>query len=159
MRGRGVYTARLSGVLAAMVLILGTFGCAGADGNEMNSNKAREQLELVAEAVQSATGAEWESVTEVGPLDCSSELEQLAASWKATATVDREAAYSAVREALEHVGFSTYVIAASSTTPSIGSQTGEGFGLAFSYPIEGGPLYLSVGSDCFPLEEWPDEEG
>jgi hypothetical protein len=140
-----------------MALLLGLLGCGHTEGNGMNSHKAREQLEMAVDAVHSATGADWVSVTEVGPIGCSPGLEQLAATWQGTATVDRNAAYIAVREALEEVGFSTHMLAASSTTPSVGSQTGEGFGLAFSYPIEGGPLHLSVGSDCFPLEDWPDE--
>lgn len=76
-----------------------------------------------------------------------------------TATVDREAAYAAVSRALEEIGYSTYTLAPNSTTPYIGSQGEGGFGLTFSYPIEGGPLNLSVSSGCFPLEEWPDEEG
>ncbi|MFS0853813.1 hypothetical protein [Microbacterium sp. 179-I 3D4 NHS] len=73
----------------------------------MDSNKAREQLEVALEAVHSATGTDWEPVTEGGPMDCSPSLEQLAASWEGTATVDRDVVYTAVREALEEVGFST----------------------------------------------------
>jgi hypothetical protein len=155
MRGERIATRVLAVAVVALGFVL--TGCAAAQENDMNSDKAREQLEMAVDAVQSATGADWVSVTEVGPIGCSPGLEQLAATWQGTATVDRNAAYIAVREALEEVGFSTHMLAANSTTPSVGSQTGEGFGLAFSYPIEGGPLHLSVGSDCFPLEEWPDE--
>jgi hypothetical protein len=134
-------------------------GCSAERENRMNSDKAREQLEVAVEAVQSATGTDWVPVTEGGPIGCSPGLEQLAASWEGTATVDRDAAYTAVQEALEDVGFSTRILGPGSTMPTVASQTGDGFGLDFAYPIEGGPLYLHVGSDCFPLEEWPDEEG
>ncbi|MFF7294069.1 hypothetical protein ACFY9N_16190 [Microbacterium sp. NPDC008134] len=143
--------------LAAGAAVLGFVltGCAAEQGNDMNSTKGLEQLDVAVEAVQSATGTEWDQVTEIGPIGCSPGLEQIAVSWKGVATADRDVAYAEVREALEEVGFSTHMIAASSKTPSVGSQTGDGFGLAFSYPIEDGPIYLSVGSDCFPLEEWP----
>jgi hypothetical protein len=144
---------------AAMVLILGLIGCAHTEGNEMNSDKAREQLRVAAEAAQSATGADWEPMTAVGPIDCSPGLERMKASWKGVATVDRDAGYAAVREALEEVGFETRILGPNSTTPAVASQTVDGFGLDFAYPTEGGPLYLYVSSDCFPLEEWPDEEG
>jgi len=50
-----------------MVLILGLIGCAQTEGNEMNSGKAREQLRVAAEAVQLATGADWEPMTAVSP--------------------------------------------------------------------------------------------
>lgn len=132
-------------------------GCGAEQGSAMNSDKAREQLRVAVEAVQSTTGAKWESVTDLGPIGCSPGLEQMVATWKGVATADRDAAYAEVSEALEEVGCSTHMIAASSKTPSVGSQTGDGFGLAFSYPIESGPIYLSVGSDCFPLEEWSSE--
>jgi len=146
----------VAAALVGFVLVLAS--CGAEQEAVMNSEKAREQVGVAVEAVQSATGAEWESVTDLGPIGCSPGLEQMVATWKGTATADRDAAYAEVREALEEVGFSTHMIAASSKTPSVGSQTGDGFGLAFSYPIESGSIYLSVGSDCFPLEEWPDEE-
>lgn len=151
--------SRVRTLAASIVgLALAVTGCSTANATAMNSIKASEQLNLAVEAVRSATGTEWEQVTEIGPIGCSPGLEQMAASWKATPTADRDEAYTAVREALQKAGFSTHTIAASSTTPSVGSQTGDGFGLAFSYPIEDGPIYLSVGSDCFPLEEWPSDE-
>lgn len=143
---------------AAMVLILALIGCAHANGHGMNPDKARDQLSVAVEAVQSATGTEWEQVTEMGPIDCSADLEQMAVSWKATATVDRDAAYTAVREALEDVGFETRILGPDSSTPTVASQTGDGFGLDFAHPVEGGPLYLHAGSDCFPLEEWPEDD-
>lgn len=147
-------------VLAASIVGFGFHltGCSAEQEVVMNSERAREQVGVAVEAVQSATGTEWESVTGLGPIGCSSGLEQMVATWKGTATADRDASYAEVREALEGVGFSTHVIAASSKTPSVGSQTGDGFGLAFSYPIKDGPIYLSVASDCFPLEEWPSDE-
>lgn len=143
---------------AAMVLVLGLTGCAHTEGNEMNSGKAREQLRVAAEAVQSATSADWEPMTDVGPIGCSPGLEPMKASWNGITTADRDAGYAAVRKALEEVGFETRILGPNSTTPAVASQTVDGFGLDFAYPTEGGPLYLYVSSDCFPLEEWPDEE-
>lgn len=125
----------------------------------MDSDRAREQLSEAVEAVQSATGADWVVEVSPGPIDCESGLERMRTLWRGTATVDREAAYAAVSRALEEIGHSTYTLAPNSATPYIGSQDEGGFGLTFSYPIEGGPLNLSVSSGCFPLEEWPDEEG
>src|SRR5690349_18737662 len=76
----------------------------------MNSDKAREQLTVAAEAVQSATGADWEPMTDLGPIGCSPGLERMKASWKGVATADRDAGYAAVREALEEVGFETRIL-------------------------------------------------
>ncbi len=154
----GGLAKRLPAAIVSATLMLSLASCAHRDESDMNSIKASEQLNLAVEAVQSATGAEWEQVTEMGPIDCSADLEQMAVSWKATATVDRDAAYTAVREALEEVGFETRVLGPDSRTPTVASQTGDGFGLDFAYPIEGGPVYLHIGSDCFPLEEWPSDE-
>jgi hypothetical protein len=149
--------ARRWSVPAATVLVLALIGCAHTEGNEMDSDKARKQLWVAAKAVQVATGEEWEHMTAVSPIDCSPGLERMKASWKGVATVDRAATYAAVREALEEVGFETRILGPNSTSPSLASQTVDGFGLDFAYPVEGGPLYLYVSSDCFPLEEWPDE--
>jgi hypothetical protein len=143
----------------AAVLSLALIGCGAEHEPRVTSAMASVQLNVAVKAVQSATGADWEQMTEIGPIGCSPGLEQMAVSWKATATVDRDEAYKAVREALEDVGFETRILGPDSRTPTVASQTGDGFGLDFAYPIEGGPLYLHAGSDCFPLEEWPDEEG
>lgn len=161
MRGRelrGGLAKRLPAAIVSATLMLALASCAQREESDMNSIKASEQLNVAVEAVQSATGADWEQVTKMGPIGCSPGLEQMAVSWKATATVDRDAAYTAVREALEDVGFETRVLGTDSRTPTVASQTGDGFGLDFAYPIEGGPVYLHIGSDCFPLEEWPSDE-
>lgn len=140
-------TAALAGV--GLVLT----GCGVGQEPLMNSDKAREQLIVAAEAVQSATGADWEPMTDVGPIGCSPGLERMKASWKGVATAGRDAGYAAVREALEEVGFETRILGPNSMTPAVASQMVDGFGLDFAYPTEGGPLYLYVSSDCFPIEE------
>lgn len=144
--------------VTAIGLALVFTGCSADKDAAMNSTKARDQLDIAVEAVQSATGEDWVLEVAPGPIGCSTAgLEHLTTSWKATATVDRDAAYMAVREALEDVGFETRIRGPDSRTPTFASRTGDGFGLDFAYPIEGGPLYLHTGSDCFPLEEWQSE--
>ena len=156
-RAERAWASAVTAALAGVGLVL--TGCGVEQEPVMNSDKAREQVRVAAEAAQSATGADWEPMTAVGPIGCSPDLERMKASWKGVATVDRDAGYAAVREALEEVGFETRILGPNSTTPAVASQTVDGFGLDFAYPTEGGPLYLYVSSDCFPLEEWPDEEG
>lgn len=143
---------------AAVGVGISLTGCSAVQQPSMDSDRARVQLSEAVEAVQSATGADWVVEVSPGPIDCESGLERMRTLWRGTATVDREAAYAAVSRALEAIGHSAYTLAPNSTTPYIGSQGEGGFGLTFSYPIEGGPLNLSVSSDCFPLEEWPDDE-
>ncbi len=137
--------------VTAIGLALVFTGCSTDKDAAMNSTKARDQLDIAVEAVQSATGEDWVLEVAPGPIGCSTPgLEHLTTSWQATATVDRDAAYTAVREALEGVGLETRILGPDSKTPTVASQTGDGFGLDFAYPIEGGPVYLHIGSDCFP---------
>ena len=151
---------RFPSTVVALSLLLGLLGCGNSQENAMNSETASEQLDVAVRAVQRATGTEWVLEVEPGPIGCASpDLEHLTTSWRGVPTVDQDAAYKAVREALKDVGFESRILGPESKTPTIASQTGGGFGLDFAYPIEGGPLYLNVGSDCFPREEWPDEEG
>lgn len=134
-RAERAWASAAAAALAGVCLVL--TGCGVEQERIMNSDKAREQLTVAAEAVQSATGADWEPMTDVGPIGCSPGLERMKPSWKGVATADRDAGYAAVREALEEVGFETRILGPNSTTPAVASQTVDGFG----------------------LEEWPDEEG
>ena len=150
-------TRALSVTVIGLALVF--TGCSTDKDAAMNSTKARDQLDIAVKAVQSATGEDWMLEVAPGPIGCSTPgLEHLTTSWQATATVDRDAAYTAVREALQDVGFETRILGPDSRAPTVASQTGNGFGLDFAYPIEGGPVYLHIGSDCFPLEEWPSDE-
>ena len=67
-------TAALAGVCLVLT------GCGVEQEPVMKSDKAREQLTVGAEAVQSATGADWEPMTDVGPIGCSPGLARMKAS-------------------------------------------------------------------------------
>lgn len=135
------------------VTALGLSGCAFLEGNEMSSDDARRQMETAVEAVQGATGENWEVEIDPGLASCSRTHGQWTTSWSATLTADRDASYASVREALEQAGFTTSLLGPNSRTPMVGAQTQEGFGLNFSVPELGGPIGLDVSSDCFPEEE------
>ncbi|MFS0854574.1 hypothetical protein [Microbacterium sp. 179-I 3D4 NHS] len=119
----------------------------------MNSDQARAQLDMAVEAIKSATGDDWGVDAEPGLLGCSRIHSQWHTSWNGLPTADRDESYEAVREALEAAGFTTYVNGPNSSTPVVFAQTGNGFGLAFSMPVEGGPLGFNVSSDCFPHDD------
>lgn len=119
----------------------------------MNSDEAREQLTTAVEAVQSATGENWEVDVKPAIASCSRTHGQWTTTWRGTPTADRQTSYSEVRHALEAAGFTTHVNGSDTRTPVLLAQTGDGFGLGFSMPVEGGPIGFSVGSDCFLEEE------
>jgi hypothetical protein len=115
----------------------------------VSSEEARKQLDTAVEAVQSATGENWEVEVEPGVASCSNTYQQWSATWRAVSTDDRETSNQIVVDALEKAGFEASILGPDSNTPMVGAQTDNGFGLYFSIPIEGGTAGLSVSSDCF----------
>ncbi|MFS0853812.1 hypothetical protein [Microbacterium sp. 179-I 3D4 NHS] len=119
----------------------------------MNTDEAREQLEKAVEAVRSATGEDWETVVDPGVLGCSKTHGRWATTWEGTPTASRDVAFRDVEAALRAEGFVTSVNGPKTTSPVLLAHTGDGFDLAFSQPVEGGPIGLNVGSECFPEGE------
>lgn len=140
--------------LGAVVMLLFLTGCGSGEGQEeVDRHQARAQLDAAVEAVQSATGTDWVVDAEPGLIGCSRTHSQWHTSWDAVPTAGRDESYDAAAKALEEAGFTTYIFGPRSSTPILSAQTGHGFGLGLSTPLEGGAIRFNVSSDCFLEEE------
>lgn len=140
-------------VLGAGLAMLTLSGCVPTGESGVSSEDARKQLDAAVEAVQTATGKNWEVEVEPGVASCSNTHQRWSATWRAVPTDSREMSNQIVVDALEKAGFEASILGPDSKTPMVGAQTDDGFGLYFSIPTDGGAAGLSVSSDCFPIED------
>jgi hypothetical protein len=149
-RAERALASAVTAVLAGVGLVL--TGCGVEQESVMNSDKARDQLDGAVEAVQSATGTDWEVVVEPGVVGCSQTHGRWVTTWEGTPTSSRDAAFADVAAVLTEEGFLTSTNGPDTSAPVLLAHTGDGFGLAFSQPVEGGPIGFGIGTDCFREE-------
>lgn len=68
-------------------------------------------------------------------------------------TAGRDETYDAVAAAWENTGYSTHINGPDTSTPVLLADSGDGSGLMFSMPVEGGPVGFSASSACFAIDD------